>query len=196
MSGEPFGVAAPLRRPELMRIEAAFAAGMARAKCAEAELLCHRLRNAGLAALVDKSYQAALAWLIDHPDYAEALGGDQARWQDGMAEAMAVGGDAAALEAIAARLLERLRLLDRLTSRNFIGSFSAEFTATYRAKRQPLFGEQDAVIGADQADAERNQQHGRHVALILVRGVSPKHGRAPLHGGAERRGCIWTRLMI
>ena len=69
-------------RDEVARIEQAFRIGMAAASSPDDEMQCLRLRNAGLAFLVERDYEAALSLLAARSDLLQALQDDQARWQE------------------------------------------------------------------------------------------------------------------
>lgn len=100
-------------RDEVARIELAFRVGMAATSNPDDEMQCLRLRNAGLAFLVERDYEAALSLLAARGDLLQALQDDQARWQKAVdaAEPRTRRG----LEQVAKMHIARLEAFDVIT---------------------------------------------------------------------------------
>lgn len=106
---------------ELDRIESAYAAGLEKAGDADETVRCLRIRNASLAALVERGYESTLALLAERPDMAAALEKDQAVWREDFELLSPSSSDDAplgrvALEAASQMLLGRLRLFGTISA--------------------------------------------------------------------------------
>ena len=99
-------------RDGVERIEAAWRLGMASASTPGEREACVRLRDEGLAFLVERSYEATVAWLAARDDLVAALQEDQAKWR-ALVDAASAGGES--FERRAALFKARLAALDAIT---------------------------------------------------------------------------------
>lgn len=110
---------AGLCQGELLRIEAACAAGMSKAGSAAETAECLRLRNVALALLVERVYQSTLSFMAERDNLLLTLQEDQGRWQDKLEklqqEAVRDGGKTSVLDTISDMHRDRLRALTAIT---------------------------------------------------------------------------------
>ena len=105
----------PLRnRAELLRIEAAYEAGMRQAAGQGDAVACLRLRVLALAELTERTYQSTLAWLGEREHLARALEDDQRLWMLRLAFLSSHGDES--LGEMAGLYMDRLRVFGRVTT--------------------------------------------------------------------------------
>lgn len=103
-------------RGDYLRIEAAFRVGMQGAEGEEEELRCMGLRNAALAALVERTYASLLVRLTERGDLLRVMEDDQGQWLKQLETLQEEQDSRAAREDAGKLLVERLRVFGTVMS--------------------------------------------------------------------------------